>query len=527
LLPRRLRRICTHPTAARRGRPAKHALVSSGLLGVAAVLLAVAEPEPSTAVRPAPPELRRVAGGWPAPNANLASTRAASGTTIDATTVGRLRVRWRFRFRGADGGFGFGRLVSTPVVSGSTVYVQDAKSSVFAFERQTGRLRWARIYAAPNSGPNGVAVGYGRVFAATDTTAFALDARTGRHRWSRRLTTPQEQFVEIAPVVVSGRVYLSTVGFSPRGRGALYALDARSGRIVWRFDTIRDRWRHPVAGGGGGWYPVSVDAAGRVYAGIANPGPWGGTRQLPNGGAYPGPAPYTSSLVVLDGPTGRLLWFDQVTRHDVRDYDFQDSPILATIRVGARSIRAVFGAGKAGRVVAWDRATRRRLWARAVGTHRRDLGPLPNRPTRICPGLLGGVLTPMAYAAGRLFVPVVELCTRESAVRSFPAFQRPPEGGKGVLYALDAASGRTLWTRRLGSPLFGCATVANDVVFAPTYDGRIRAFSARDGEPLWEARARAGINACPAVAGDLLLVPAGAPHRDLPDGEAELVAYAV
>jgi outer membrane protein assembly factor BamB len=483
--------------------------------------------EPSTGAPPAPPEVKRVAGNWPAPNANLASTRAASGTTINATTVGGLHVRWRFRFHAAGEGLGFGQLVSTPVVSGTNVYVQDAKSSVFAFERKTGSLRWARIYTAPNSGPNGVAVGYGRVYGATDTTAFALDARTGGRRWSTRLTTPQEQFVEIAPIVASGRVYFSTVGFSPHGRGALYALDARSGRVVWRFDTVRDPWRHAAAGGGGAWYPLSIDSAGRVYAGIANPGPWGGTRQRPNGGAYPGPVPYTSSLVVLDGRTGRLLWYDQVTRHDVRDYDFQDSPILATITVGGRPVRTVFGSGKSGRVVAWNRTTGRRLWARPVGTHRRDLGPLPPRATRVCPGLLGGVLTPMAYAAGRLFVPVVELCTRESAVRSFPAFQRPPEGGKGVLYALDAASGRTLWSRRLGSPLFGCATVAGDVVFAPTYDGGVRAFSVRDGTPLWEARTAAGINACPAVAGDLLLVAAGAPHRDLQGGEAELIAYAV
>jgi outer membrane protein assembly factor BamB len=413
------------------------------------------------------------------------------------------------------------------VVHHGTVYVQDTKSSVFALDAATGRLRWARLYTAPNDGPNGVAVGFGRVFAATDTTAFALNARTGRRIWSRRLADRDEQFVDVAPVVASGRVYLSTVGFPPGGRGALYALDARSGRIVWRFDTIRDPWRNTLAGGGGVWYPVSVDGAGRVYAGIANPGPWGGTRKLPNGGAFPGPVPYTSSLVVLDGRTGRLLWHDQVTPHDVRDYDFQDSPVLATVRRSGRTVRAVFGAGKAGRVVAWDRTTRSRLWTRAVGTHLRDLGPLPTRAVRVCPGLFGGVLTPMAYAGGRLFVPVVELCMRESAVHSYSVLQRPPEDGKGVLYALDAANGKTLWSRRLGSALFGCATVSRDVVFAPTYDGRVHAVSTRDGTVLWQGRARAGINACPVVAGGLLLVGAGAPHRDFPVPAAELIAYAV
>jgi hypothetical protein len=43
-----------------------------------------------------------------------------------------------------------------------------------------------------------------------------------------------------------------------------------------------------------------------------------------------------------------------------------------------------------------------------VGTHAHDLGQLPVSPTKVCPEPLGGVETPMAYAAGRLFAPVVE-----------------------------------------------------------------------------------------------------------------------
>ena len=100
----------------------------------------------------------------------------------------------------------------------------------------------------------------------------------------------------------------------------------------WKFDTIRDPWKHPIeAGGGGLWYPVSVDAEGRLYAGNSNPGPWGGTPERPNGGIFPGPVLYTDSLLVLDARTGRLLWYDQVTPHDVRDYDFQATPVLATL----------------------------------------------------------------------------------------------------------------------------------------------------------------------------------------------------
>ena len=59
---------------------------------------------------------------------------------------------------------------------------------------------------------------------------------------------------------------------------------------------------------------------------------------------------------MLDARTGELLWYDQVTPHDVRDYDFEATPILAT--VGGADL--VFGAGKGGRVIAWDRTTRQR-----------------------------------------------------------------------------------------------------------------------------------------------------------------------
>ena len=131
----------------------------------------------------------------------------------------------------------------------------------------------------------------------------------------------------------------------------------------------------------------------------------------------------------------------------------------------------------------------------------------------------------MAYAAGRLFVPVVELCSRESAVTSNSAFARPPAQGKGVLYALDAATGKTAWRRQLVSAPFGCATVARDAVIVPTYDGRVAAFATSDGHTLWHTQLRAGNNSCPAVGSDVLIVAAGAKHPDIAHPVTEVVAY--
>ena len=444
-------------------------------------------------------------GSWPLPNGDLAGTRAAAGSSIDRQNVARLRPRWRFRFT-AKPSFS-GVFASTPVADRDTVYVQDLRSNVFALDRSTGALRWSRPYHARNDGPNGLAVGDGRVYGGTDDAAFALSASTGKEIWRRHLTSSKEQFVDVAPVVWNGLVVLSTVGYPPMGRGAIYALDAATGVVRWKFVTVEHPWRYPLlAGGGGLWDPVSIDSRGRLYGGNSNPAPWGGTRKRPNGGAFPGAALYTDSLLVLEARTGRLLWHDQVTPHDVRDYDFEATPII----VGAR----VIGAGKAGRVIAWNRETRRRLWTTIVGVHRNDVGPLPRRRVTVCPGLLGGVETPMAYADGRVFVPVVDLCGWGSATGRQLLTELDPARGTGRLVALDAATGRRLWERRFPSPNFGCATVSNDVVFTATYDGTVYALGVRDGAILWRAHMQAGVNACPAIAGELLLVGAGVrlPH---------------
>ena len=162
-----------------------------------------------------------------------------------------------------------------------------------------------------------------------------------------------------------------------------------------------------------------------------------------------------------------------------------------------------------------------------MGVRRNDVGPLPARPVSVCPGLLGGIETPMALSDGRVFVPVVDLCFRQSS--------HGPEGstssgsttrrGRASSWRSTQRSGRRLWTRKLPSPNFGCATVANDVVFTATYDGTIYGLSVEDGRTLWKAKARAGINACPAVAGRTLLVVAGTDHPAFQSPVLELEAF--
>ena len=434
--------------------------------------------------------------------------------------MGRLRVAWRFSFPGLSGFSGF--YSSTPLIVGNRVLIEDLNSNVYALSRATGKLLLARRYRQMNGGPNGLAVSGSTVYGATATSEFALSVATGRQLWLRTLTTAKQP-ITVAPLVANGIVYTSTTGEDPGGRGTIFALSARTGDPIWSFDTILHAWKFPKESYGGGvWDTPSLSADGTLFAGTANPYPFGGNPAHPNGASYPGPVLYTDSLLALDGRGGGLSWFDQVTSHDIHDFDFQDSPIL--VRAGGSQL--VIGAGKGGHVIAWNAKTHARVWQQAVGLHKDDTGLLPVKPTLVCPGLLGGVETPMAYAAGEVFVPVVDLCFKESSRGSGLAFlQTNYTKGKGELVALSADTGAMLWRKALPSPNFGCATVANDVVFTVTYNGEVYAFQTKSGARLWSVRAPAGVNACPAVAGNMLIVGAGVLPEGSSTAQPAVVAY--
>jgi outer membrane protein assembly factor BamB len=414
-----------------------------------------------------------------------------------------LRRVWRFRVPELTTYSGL--LASTPLVLDGRVYVQTLNSNVYSLDAATGRVVWRLLFKRESGGPNGLAAADGRLFGNTDTAVFALERQTGRVVWQRRVTT-RAQPIDIAPAVAGGLVFTATVAQRAGGKGAVFALDAADGSVRWRFTTVRDPWANPrVASGGGAWWTPTIDTDdGTLYVGTANPLPWGGTPEEPNGASYRGPALYTDSLLALDASDGSLRWYDQVTPHDVRDYDFALPPMV----IPGRDL--VVGGGKAGRVIAWDRETRRRVWSASVGRHLNDRGPLPLQRVEVCPGLFGGVLTPMAYARSTVFVPVVDLCMRGSAVGYDNIVSRDYSKGRGEVVALDVRDGSRRWRRPFPSPVFGCATAANDVVVTATFDGTVYVLHAGDGRILLRLREPAGINACPTLVGDLLVVAAGA-----------------
>ena len=508
------------------------------MLGSRASGVTDSAPACATTLGQPPPEWGRNADGWPAYGYDLHNTRNARSSAIRSRNVDSLRVKWRHPLASTPY---WGAIAANPLVLDGTVYIQGLDSNITALDLDTGQVQWQYTVDIASPGPNGVAVGWGHIYATTPTGVFALDARTHKRTWTRELTTGRGG-VNIAPQVYDGVVVVSTVplnaeyqGEEPGVAGIVYGLDAQTGAIKWQFCTVQDPdlWGRPDLNFGGGlWYPVAIDSHGRLFASVANPGPFPGTPDLPNGSSRPGPNLFTNSLITLDGQTGALLRYQQPLPHDIRDYDLQISPIFAELPIAGRQTEVVITAGKAGKVYAYRADDGRPLWECSVGRHENDTGPLPDQPVTVLPGALGGVETPMALANEHVYVAWVDWAKTMSAT----TFNFDPStlgSARGGLAAIDATTGRLKWTKELDQMALGGATVAGDVVFTSTYAGWLYAFDAATGDLLWSDRARAGINSSPAIAGDMLIIGAGAggtPYSGPPDifpdpVIPELIAY--
>jgi glucose dehydrogenase len=507
---------------------------SIGRIGLLAVFLAFAAgtasaqetAQPHAVVTPAPlgpalpPEAIRYARDWPMAQHDLSATRATTDSPIAAANVVSLEVAWTFEIEGIGG---YGGMTATPLVTTDTVYIQDMQSNVFALDRATGKIRWRHAYDVPTIGPNGLALGYGLVFGATGDTAevFALDAATGAERWRVRLSNHPYEGIDMAPAVYDSTVYVSTVGGNTRGfnrggtRGVLFALEAATGATLWSFDTTDNLWGNPrVNSGGGLWYPPSFDDAGNLYFGVGNAAPWAGTPDYPNGSSRPGNNDYASSIVSLDPTTGAVRWSQNAAPHNLFDHDFQNTPILVNIPLDGVPTRLAIGSGKTGTVLAVRKDLGDIVWQTAVGLHQHDdLAELPpGEEIEVSPGAWGGVVSPLAYANGLVFVPVVDFPTRYTSTGYDQGSMFDFRRSSGQLVAIDVTTGAVRWTVPLPVPALAGATVVNDVVFTAGLDGVLRAFETTTGRALWTYQAVLGINAPPAVAGDMVFLPAAAPR---------------
>jgi outer membrane protein assembly factor BamB len=150
---------------------------------------------------------------------------------------------------------------------------------------------------------------------------------------------------------------------------------------------------------------------------------------------------------------------------------------------------------------------------------RGETSKLPKGATTVYPGILGGVIAPMAASKTTVFVPIVNhpLVVENGETIS----EGEPIGGEMV--ALDIATGKQKWSEEYEAPAFGAPVAVNDMVFFATYDGTLHGLDGGTGGEVWSAELPAGSNSGMTASGDTLIVPAGLP---LAEGQTPaLVAY--
>ena len=173
----------------------------------------------------------------------------ANGTIYIGSDDGRLyavsartgRLRWR---ASSFSHFPSGReyFYATPAIAYGRVFIGYTDGIVYAFGATTGHLLWAQragtyVYTAAAVYRKTVYVG------SYDGNVYAFDAATGDLRW--RHSSPGS--IHGAPTVLGGLVYFSTCGtcgshgsrYAKRGPRTTFALDARTGKLVWTFPDGR------------------------------------------------------------------------------------------------------------------------------------------------------------------------------------------------------------------------------------------------------------------------------------------------
>src|SRR4029077_11654739 len=173
----------------------------------------------------------------------------------------------------------------------------------------------------------------------------------------------------VGDVIVIGAAHLP--GGSPRSKtnekGFVRGYDVKTGKRLWIFHTIprpgefgNDTWEKEswsYTGNAGVWGQMTVDEElGLVYLPVEMP--TGDTF----GGHRPGANLFSDSLVALDLKTGKRVWHYQFIHHDMWDWDIPCAPILATLNVNGRTIKAIAQPTKQAWVYVFDRTNGQPVW---------------------------------------------------------------------------------------------------------------------------------------------------------------------
>jgi quinoprotein glucose dehydrogenase len=342
------------------------------------------------------------AGEWRVYHHDLASTRYSPLDQINRSNVANLDVAWRWR---SD-------TVSTPpeyknestplMVHGTLYFTAGPMRWVIAADAVTGATKWTWHLDEGERGRHGPRRDSGRgVSYWTDGTneriftvtpgfnLVALDAKTGvpvdafgdhgivdlKAQLGVTVDLVTTAIGSSSPPLVFEDVVITgpalEIGTRPVSMknvpGRIIAIDARTGKFRWRFNTIPqkgelgyDTWQPGSAeytGNTGAWAPLTLDEKrGYVYLPVedATGDYYGGHRKGDN--------LFSSTLVCVDARTGKRIWHFQIVHHDIWDRDIAAAPILADVTVGGRKMEVVVQLTKQAYAYVFDRVTGKPVW---------------------------------------------------------------------------------------------------------------------------------------------------------------------
>ncbi len=307
---------------------------------------------------------------------------------ITLDTVDELEVAWTHRSGHDAESRAMGGKASyqvTPILRNGLLYLCTPMNRVLALDPENGEELWrfdphetlfedARvistcrgvIYWEDTAAPPGTACTkrvhkadrQGRMFAVDADSGTAcpefggqgwVDLKSEQYGGDGPLffTSPQQVLGD--KIIVAG-----SVGDNVKANatdGSIRALDARTGELIWRFNTIPAHLSDET-GGADVWPPFSVDEdRNMVVVGTGSPSVdvYGARRT--------DPIPYANAVIAINGSTGEVIWHHQLVYHDLFDYDLPTQPLLVDIQRDGATIPAVVQATKMGTVFVFHRET--------------------------------------------------------------------------------------------------------------------------------------------------------------------------
>ncbi|MCX7061946.1 MAG: PQQ-dependent dehydrogenase, methanol/ethanol family [Gammaproteobacteria bacterium] len=417
---------------------------------------------------------------------------------------------------------------SPPVVNGRFMFITTPMNHLIALDATTGAVLWTYVHDLSKAAlktvccdvvNRGVALFENKVYMATlDNRLVALDGATGKVLWNQQLIGADIGYaMTLAPLVVKGKVIVGVSGGEYGGRGFIEALDAGTGKRVWKTYTIPapnepggDTWPKDAykTGGGGPWLTGTYDAeADTLMWGVGNPGPWLATLR-------PGDNLYTDSVIAMNPATGKIKWHFQYTPNDSWDYDGANETVMVDLTYGGKPYKAVVSASRNGWFYAIDRTNGKLIYmekfakATSVTGHKDGkvttdaaLRPTVDKEVFTCPSFLGGKnwwpisvnpVTRMAY------VPTMHTCMKikGAAVRykaglpflgeSFTVMHDPDNPNWGSVQGISLDTGKQVWSHASALPWNdGTLSTGGGLVFSGSADGHFMAFDAKVGKVLW------------------------------------------